>query len=161
MPEDKTFMEAFQAAQLNESTKRVDSLVDKLTKWFKKPIQIPLARDPSPKKLDRIIEGLEKILEIERVERGEERKDNWIGTYKFNLSTARDKEIVPIPFTIIDLSALACSHLDDDFSLFVNGEEIEFTTTMTMRDYDFESVEITNSASSGWVKLYAQGKRKN
>ena len=160
MSGDKTILGAFQASQLNESTKRVESLVDKLTNWFKTPIQIPLARDPSPAKLDRIIEGLEKILEIERVERGEERKDDWMDVYKFDISTARSKEIVPIPFTIVDLTSLACSHLDDDFTLHINGKDLEFTTTMTLRDYDIKTVEITNSASSGWVKLYAQGKRK-
>lgn len=89
-------------------------------------------------------------------------KDDWDNTYEFNLSTVRNKEIIPIPVTVVDISALSVFHLDDDVTLTINGStELKCTTTMTMRDRVIKSVELTNSVSSGYVRIYAQGKRKN
>lgn len=89
-------------------------------------------------------------------------KDDWGDTFEFDLSEERNKELIPLPTTVVEINSLSVFHLDDDVTLTINGEtDIECTTTITLRDRKIDTVALTNSSSSGYVRIYFQGKRKN
>lgn len=160
MVNSSSILEAFKLSKLEESTTKLDGLVDKLIEWFKQPIRIP-PQESSTQEFKEITKSLKELVAIERVERKEERKDNWYSTLQYDLSSSRNNEIIALPYATVDITAVTCYYLDNDFSLKINrGESIDFYSTMTLRDLEIETLSISNDASSGYAKIYVQGKRK-
>lgn len=160
MDKSPSILEAFKVSKLDDSISKLDGLVDKLTQWFKQPIRIP-PQESSTQELKEITKSLKELIAIERVERKEGKKDDWYSTLRYDLSSSRNNEIIVLPYATVDITAVTCYYLDNDFSLKINrGEDIDFYSTMTLRDLEIETLSISNDASSGYAKIYVQGKRK-